>query len=48
MTRLTNEELYDILADHFMYCEEDSWERSINIDHMTYEEMLEYYTNNIA
>lgn len=39
----TQEELYDILSDHFMYCEEDSWERNTDIDCMSHCDMLAYY-----
>ena len=41
---LSPEHLYDILSDHFMYCEEDSWERNTNLEDMSYEDMLSYYT----
>ncbi len=45
---LSTEELYDILSDHFMYCEEDSWERNTDIDCMSYEDMLAYYIKYIG
>ena len=41
---LSPEHLYDILSDHFMYCEEDSWERNTNLEDMSYEDMISYYT----
>ena len=40
----TNEELYDILSDHFMYCEEDSWERNVDLELLEYEDRAKYYT----
>lgn len=44
----SNEELYEILSDHFMYCEEDSWERAQDLDSWGYEDMSDYYLTNIA
>jgi hypothetical protein len=39
----TQEELYDILNEHFMYCEEDSWEQCQDLEEWSYEGMYEYY-----
>ncbi len=44
----TNEELYDILSDHFMYCEEDSWERNVDLELLEYEDRAEYYIKYIG
>lgn len=38
----TSEELYDIITDHFMYCEEDSWEKDVDLDTWTTQEMVNY------
>ena len=41
---LSHEELYEILTDHFLFaCEEDSWEKSEDLDYWEHEEMWEYY-----
>lgn len=50
LTSLCNtsqEDLYDILSHHFMYCEEDSWESNTDLEEMSYEDMLKYYVQNI-
>jgi hypothetical protein len=36
-------ELYSILAAHFRYCEEDSWEQQQDLEEWSYNEMFEYY-----
>ena len=43
----SNEELYDILSDHFMYCEEDSWEQAQDLELWSYEGMVAYYLSNL-
>lgn len=44
----SNEELYDILSNHFMYCEEDSWEQAQDLEQWGYEDMSDYYLTRIV
>lgn len=41
---ISNEELYEILSDHFAFaCEEDSWEKAQDLDVWSTSEMQSYY-----
>jgi hypothetical protein len=41
---ISDEDLYDILADHFAFvCEEDSWEKGQDLNEWTSEQMWGYY-----
>lgn len=43
-----HEELYEILSDHFAFhCEEDSWEKSQDLDEWSEDQMLAYYVKYI-
>tara|TARA_R110000737_G_scaffold83999_1_gene116504 strand:- start:424 stop:579 length:156 start_codon:yes stop_codon:yes gene_type:complete len=45
----TYEELFDILGDYFAFeCEEHSWESGVDLEDMSYEDMLAYYIRYIG
>jgi hypothetical protein len=47
ITETDIEEIVGIVSHHFMYCEEDSWERAQDLDFWTNEEVMKYYTENL-